>query len=89
MKIKELRTKTAGELKRLLLEERVRLGTLRFKASSASLKAVRDIRTTKRGIAQILTIIREQSRGELEVLRGSRKPDEVPPTHGAKKGAAV
>lgn len=57
MDIKELKNKTAQELRELLETERVKLRELRFKASEGQLKTVRVIRATRQTIAQILTIL--------------------------------
>lgn len=57
MKIEELKGKSKEELERLLQEKRERLRQLRFDLSQKKLKNVREIRRTKKDIAQILTVM--------------------------------
>jgi len=59
MKPAELRPKTKNELKRLLEELREKLRGLRFDIQLKQSKRVREIRKTKKLIAQILTILSE------------------------------
>jgi len=58
MKIKELQKRPKKELKYLLENSRKKLMDLRFKVSSRQLKNVREIRKTKKLIAQILTLLK-------------------------------
>jgi len=60
MKPAELRPKTKNELKRLLEELREKLRGLRFDIQLKQSKRVREIRKTKKLIAQILTILNEK-----------------------------
>lgn len=60
MKIKELRSKSKAELKRLLGESRETLRKLRFDIASKQLKNVREARLTRRTIARVLTILKEK-----------------------------
>jgi len=55
MDFKELEGKSAAELKRMLAEERARLHGLRLKLSVNQLKDVREVRATRKKIAQIIT----------------------------------
>jgi len=57
---KELMTKDAGELKKLLEVSREKLRELRFKDSNKQLKNIREIRATRQLIAQILTLTNKQ-----------------------------
>lgn len=57
MKIKELRSKSKAELKRLLTESQEKLRKLRFDIANKQLKDVREVRSTKRTIARMLTIL--------------------------------
>lgn len=59
MKIKELKIKSENELQALLRESREKLRDLRFKVAQRQLKNVRDVRKTKKLIAQILTLLKE------------------------------
>lgn len=60
MKIKELRQKTAKELKELLEEDRHKLGQLKFNLASKKLKNHRQIRELRKEIARILTLSSEK-----------------------------
>jgi len=60
MEKKELMTKDAGELKKLLIVSQEKLRDLRFKDSNKQLKNIREIRATRKLIAQILTITNKQ-----------------------------
>lgn len=57
MEIKELKDKKEGDLHRLLAETRDKLRELRFKDSNKQLKNVREIRTGKKTVAKILTLL--------------------------------
>ena len=60
MDFKELTTKNATELQRLLTVTREKLRELRFKDSNKQLKNIREIRATKNLVAQILTLLNKQ-----------------------------
>ncbi len=60
MKIKELKLKSDNELKTLLAESREKLREMRFKVAQRQLKKVNEIKTIKKLIAQILTILKEK-----------------------------
>jgi ribosomal protein L29 len=57
MKINELRQKSEKELKGLLEQDREKLRQLRFDLASGKVKNVREIRSKRRDIARILTIL--------------------------------
>ncbi len=57
MEIKELKEKKESDLHRLLAETRDKLRELRFKDSNKQLKNVREIRTGKKTVAKILTLL--------------------------------
>jgi large subunit ribosomal protein L29 len=59
MKIVEIRKKSKAQLKKILINKRERLRKLRFDLASGKLKNVREIRTLKKDIARILTILQE------------------------------
>ena len=59
MKTIELRKKDAKELAKTVQELRKKLSDLRFKFSSGKLKNVKEINSSKKEIARILTIIKE------------------------------
>lgn len=61
MKTKELREKSEKELKRFLAIEREKLRDLRFKVSQRQSKNLRAVRSVKRNIARLLTIIKEKT----------------------------
>lgn len=58
MKIKELRDKTKEELDDLLKIKRESWRSLRFRISNKETKDVRELRETKKTIAQILTLLK-------------------------------
>ncbi|TFG35609.1 MAG: 50S ribosomal protein L29 [Parcubacteria group bacterium] len=58
MKIAELRQKTKSEMEILLNDDREKLRQLYFDLSAGKVKNVREVRKTKKEIAQILTLIR-------------------------------
>jgi len=58
MKIKELRQKPKDELQNLMAEKKEGLRTLRFDLSSGKVKNVREIRTIRKDIAKILTLLK-------------------------------
>ncbi len=62
MTIQELRAKTSLELTNLLAESRRALVDLRMKVAVGQLKDVREIRETRKTIAQILTIFTGQKK---------------------------
>jgi len=57
MKIKELKEKSQGELKKLLIEKQEITRKLRFEIAAKQVKNTRDLRNQKRDIAKILTLI--------------------------------
>ena len=59
MKAFELRKKTADDLRKQVIEGRDRLRQLRFDLAGGKVKNVREIRNTKKLVAQILTILRQ------------------------------
>ena len=58
MELKELKLKTAKELKQILNEFRDKLRDLRFKDANKQLKNIREIRGIKKTIARILTLLK-------------------------------
>lgn len=61
MKIKDLHQKTEKELNELLIDNRYKLGKLKFDLSSKKIKNVREIRDLRRDVARILTILNEKN----------------------------
>ncbi len=60
MDFKELSTKNEVDLKTLLATTREKLRELRFKYSNKQLKNVREVRATKKLIANILTLLNKK-----------------------------
>ncbi len=58
-KIRELREKNNGELKKLLTDKREAVRKLRFDLTSKQIKNNQDLRKNKKDIARILTLINE------------------------------
>ena len=59
MKTVELRKKNISELQKSVAEHVKKLSDLRFRFAANQLKNVKEIHTTKKEIAKILTIIKE------------------------------
>ncbi|PIP18016.1 MAG: 50S ribosomal protein L29 [Parcubacteria group bacterium CG23_combo_of_CG06-09_8_20_14_all_35_9] len=62
MEFKELKIKTEKELYSLLASSREKIRDLKFKIASGQLKNVREVRETKKTIAQILTLLRQRKK---------------------------
>lgn len=58
MKFAELNKKTESELKELLINDRDKLREARFNLASGKVKNVREIRSFRKDIARVLTIMR-------------------------------
>lgn len=58
MKIKELKEKSADELKKILLQEREKIQKIRFDLKLKKNKNVREIRKTRKIIAQVMTLLK-------------------------------
>jgi len=57
MKYKELKLKSAAELKKLLEESKEKNGDLRFKLTNRKLKNISEVKKNKILIARILTLL--------------------------------
>ena len=66
MDYRDLQEKTDAELQLLLAEKRIALKDLRFKAASGQLKSVREIRSTRQFIAQLLTLLNNRHKKEYD-----------------------
>ena len=62
LKAKDLRQKDVAELRKLLLEQRQELISLRQKAASGAIDSPAKIREIRKNIARIMTIIAEKER---------------------------
>lgn len=62
MKISEIKTKTKEELEKMYRLEQEKLRLLRFDIKLKQSKNVREIRKTRKLIAQILTVIEEKKK---------------------------
>jgi ribosomal protein L29 len=60
MKIKDLKIKSENELKTILLAEQEKIRELNFKVAQRQLKNIREVRATKKNIAQISTVLKEK-----------------------------
>lgn len=58
MKIKELKRKSNQELQQTLINLRDKLRELRFNLAGGKVKNIKEIRGTKRDIARILTLLK-------------------------------
>lgn len=61
--LKQLRNKDANELGNFLQRERRKLANLRFEDSLSKLKNYKELKKSRRKIAQILTVAREEGSG--------------------------
>lgn len=61
MKTKELRDKEAIELEKLLAEKEENVRKLRFELATKQAKSIRQIRSEKRDVARIKTLINEKA----------------------------
>ncbi|XOB40419.1 MAG: 50S ribosomal protein L29 [Candidatus Nealsonbacteria bacterium] len=59
MKTAQLRKKSKSDLKKILQDSRERLRVLRFDLAEGKVKNIREVRKVKRGIARILTLLKE------------------------------
>ena len=57
MKFEELKNKSDQELQKLLSELRIHVRELKFKVSADQLKNIRELRTAKKNVAQILLLL--------------------------------
>ncbi len=64
MKAEDLKTKTADELKQLLLEQRKALFNLRFQRAGSQLENTSEIRKSRRAVARIKTFLTALRREE-------------------------
>ena len=62
MKSKELRKKSVEDLNKLLLERRQRLEEVRMNVSSAESKDTESVKSIRKDIARILTIMTEHAK---------------------------
>lgn len=60
MKIEELRKKDSAELQKSIQDLKKKLSDFRFRFSSNKLKNVKEIESTKKDIARMLTILNEK-----------------------------
>lgn len=60
MKLQDLRKKTEKELQDTLKSLQEKSGELRFQLAAGKVKNTREVRTTKKSIAQIQTILQEK-----------------------------
>lgn len=62
MKIKELKQKTDKELKEILIHLKDALRELRFNLAGGKVKNINEIHHTRRDIARVLTLIKQNER---------------------------
>ncbi len=70
MKIRELRRKTNKELQEFLVSSRDKLRELRFNLAGGKVKNIREVRQTKRAIARVLTLIKQNEQKRENPNRG-------------------
>lgn len=62
MKLRDLKTKSAAELEKLLMEFCQKKQQLTFKVANKQLKNIRELRLAKKTVARIKTILQEMKR---------------------------
>lgn len=60
MDFKDIKVKTTKDLKKILAKTQEELRELRFKVSQGALKQVRNIRSKRKDVARILTVINKK-----------------------------
>ncbi|MFZ6035762.1 MAG: 50S ribosomal protein L29 [Patescibacteria group bacterium] len=80
MEIAELRKKNEAELLKLLAHQREVFRDTRFKVTAKQYKDVRDLRSVKKDIARILTVLKEKRVLREYESRTSRKLTTQQPT---------
>lgn len=83
MKAVELRQLSIEELKKRLADERESLANLRFQLATSQLESPIQVRTTRRDIAKLETVIREKER-EAAREAASAAPSTEQQQEGAK-----
>ena len=69
MKIQEFKQKSKSELQKDLVDSKERVRSLRFDLASGKVKNVREIRTLKKDIARILTLLTESRQDGTKVKK--------------------
>jgi len=90
MNIKEVTIKSEVELKHLLLELKKKLDDLQFKVAQKQLKNVREVRTVKRDIARVLTVLDQKKKAAPSDTAKEEKPSsdkKETPVPSSKVGA--
>lgn len=59
--LKELKSKSAAELQKVLASSREKLRDLRFKVSQNQLKNIREVRMLKKKISRVLTLLNQKT----------------------------
>ncbi len=72
MKQDELRQLSLDELKKRLVDEEENLGNLRFQLATSQLESPIKVRTVRRDIARLKTIIREKEVREAQAPKASQ-----------------
>ncbi|MBI3120440.1 MAG: 50S ribosomal protein L29 [Candidatus Kerfeldbacteria bacterium] len=67
MTLKELREQSEKDLQKALYEQRRKLQDFHFKMTSQKVGNIRELRGSKRTIAQILTVLREKKNIKTEL----------------------
>lgn len=70
MKIRELHQKSKEELPKLLQEKRSRILSLRFDLAGGRVKNIRELRSTRKDIARILTILNQSNGNAKKTIKG-------------------
>lgn len=85
MKTAELRTKSADELSKELMELRKEQFNFRFQKSTGQLENVSRVRTVRRDIAKIKTLLNEQKQGKTVAAKPAKKAKAAAPAKKKKE----
>jgi len=73
MKIRELRQKTKKELQATVVNLRDKLRELRFNLAGGKVKNIKEVHQTKKDIAKILTLLKQEEENKNKIKGESKK----------------
>ncbi len=85
MKAVELKDLSVEELKKRLMDEEENLANLRFQLATSQLESPIKVRTVRRDIARLKTVLRQKGAGQHQATGGTTAPENSPEnTKGTK-----